>query len=160
MASRIASDIWSATLSGCPSETDSEVNSAYSAMLGSLIGWFEKLSQLNLKSVAQGEINALAFAQFRRLGPAGKILGLEALPEVATGSARPGLLVAAQVGDQQCTTGDEGGAQVFKDIRWRRRVVKNHVYHDAIGEHTMLLQARGVAQNVLDIAEFLVFRSC
>ncbi|CFP60437.1 Uncharacterised protein [Bordetella pertussis] len=26
MASRIASEIWSATLSGCPSETDSEVN--------------------------------------------------------------------------------------------------------------------------------------
>src|SRR5690625_7434371 len=132
MASRIASDIWSATLSGCPSETDSEVNSAYSAMLGSLIGWFEKLSQLNLKPIAQGEINALAFAQFRRFGPAGKILGLEALPEVAASGARPGLFVAEQVGDQYCTTGDESGAQVFKDIRGCRRVVQNHIHYDAI----------------------------
>src|SRR6266516_4294037 len=32
IASRIASDTWSATLSGCPSDTDSEVKMNFSAM--------------------------------------------------------------------------------------------------------------------------------
>src|SRR5690554_3231899 len=34
MASRTASEIWSAILSGCPSDTDSEVNRLYSLISG------------------------------------------------------------------------------------------------------------------------------
>ena len=37
MASSTASEIWSAILSGCPSETDSEVNREYSLMASSTL---------------------------------------------------------------------------------------------------------------------------
>src|SRR5690606_24777656 len=61
MASSTASEICSASLTGSPSDTDSDMNMLYS--LKSLV--LGKLLKLNLKSVAQSQIEADATVQPR-----------------------------------------------------------------------------------------------
>src|SRR5690606_31574723 len=107
MASSTASEIWSAILSGCPSDTDSEVNRAYSlignsySFQGLLRVRLGKMPQLNLKAVLEAQVQALTRDKPSGAGPAGQIFLFEAQPEIAAGRPGPALVVAAQLADQE-----------------------------------------------------------
>src|SRR5580692_1415618 len=64
MASRTASEIWSATLSGCPSETDSEVNEKLLLMMSNPFRYLAKILLETTPNLGAREVVILRSARF------------------------------------------------------------------------------------------------
>src|SRR5690606_22384016 len=164
MASSTASEIWSASLSGWPSETDSEVKIEYSLMVTalSLTGDGQrgdaspealgKLLQLDLETVAQAHVQAAADLQSGVASPAGQVVLIKAQPEIPAGIPYPALVVTAQLGQHQGATRLEQVGDAAQRLGRSRHVVQHHIAHQTIrGRQRLGLQ--GIGQQAVDIVQ-------
>src|SRR5690606_14477559 len=132
--------------SGWPSDTDSDVKMLYSLMV-LVLG---KLLKLNLKSVAQSQIEADATVQSRLLSPAGEVALVEAQPQVTAGVLNPALIMSAQLGEDQAAAGPEPVGEALERLRWRRHVVQHHIAHHGV-RRGQGLGLQGIGQQAFDI---------
>src|SRR5690606_16130974 len=111
MASSTASEIWSAILSGWPSDTDSDVKMEYS-LIALVAPWLRglriecivrvhKAARLDLKTIALGQALDLQQSDAGALRPAVQFFFFKSQPLIATACPRPGLVVPAQLGAHQ-----------------------------------------------------------
>src|SRR5690606_21541972 len=139
MASSTASEIWSAILSGWPSDTDSDVKMEYS-LIAWVAPWLRGLrserivrvheaARLDLKTIALGQELDLQQSEAGALRPAGQFFFIEAEPLVAAAFPCPGLVVPAQFSDHQHAAAAQPARGGDKTVCRCRQMVQHHVQY-------------------------------